>query len=40
MFDSEIWVIYHSTKWELLVETGWVTMYVLENQWARMLRIK
>ncbi len=31
-------VIYHSVEWELLVETGWVTMWVDEHGYARMIK--
>lgn len=31
-------VRYHSHEWMLLVETGWITMFVDNHRMARMIR--
>lgn len=33
------WVVYHSSEWAVLVETGWLTAEVIETPGARLARM-
>lgn len=35
---DEVFVVYHSHEWEILVETGWITISVNARGIARMVK--